>query len=105
MLGCLGNLLIILAFGALYWITSTAGPVLCTAWLLGYFFCYIQFKNWHKDHEEPEPIYELTKEDWQDIKREWFSSPQGRKSPGRTPPLASPPKSLTVRRPPLIDGQ
>lgn len=36
--------------GGLLYVAQEAGWQLCLAFLVGYFWCYIQFKNWRFDH-------------------------------------------------------
>ena len=52
------NALTIIALGALYFLANASGWQLCLAWLFGYFFCYIQFRCWRMDKDEPPLIRE-----------------------------------------------
>jgi len=49
----LATLTTIAILSGLYFIANTAGPALCTAWLVGFFSCYVIFKCWRQDRGGP----------------------------------------------------
>lgn len=49
----LANVIVVAILASLYYLAQAAGWALCVAWLTGFFYCYVGYGCWKRDHEKP----------------------------------------------------